>query len=69
MQYGTGIIFVTAYDKYAMEAIKYAAFDFLTKPVDPLLLKKTVERFKLDKLRYTLPQKMNRLTTFLTKRG
>ncbi len=33
------IIFVTAYDQYAIQAIRHAAFDLLTKPVDPDKLK------------------------------
>ncbi len=28
------IIFTTAYDQYAIKAIRYAAFDYLLKPVD-----------------------------------
>ena len=28
------IVFTTAYDQYAIRAIKYAAFDYLLKPVD-----------------------------------
>jgi two-component system LytT family response regulator len=38
------IIFTTAYDQYAIKAIKYAAFDYLLKPVDIEELKSAIER-------------------------
>jgi two-component system, LytTR family, response regulator len=38
------IIFTTAYDQYAIKAIKYSAFDYLLKPVDIEELKSAVER-------------------------
>jgi two-component system LytT family response regulator len=38
------IIFTTAYDHYAIKAIKFAAFDYLLKPVDIEELKLAVER-------------------------
>lgn len=38
------IIFVTAYDQYAIRAIKFTAVDYLLKPIDALELKKAVER-------------------------
>ena len=38
------IIFTTAYDRYAIKAIKYAAFDYLLKPVDIEELKIAVTR-------------------------
>lgn len=37
------VVFVTAYNEYALEAIKARAFDYLLKPVDPAELKATVE--------------------------
>ena len=43
------IIFTTAYDQYAIKAIKYAAFDYLLKPVDIEELKTTIG--KLDESR------------------
>jgi two-component system LytT family response regulator len=38
------LIFTTAYDQYAIKAIKYAAFDYLMKPVDIEELKTAVSR-------------------------
>jgi len=42
------IIFTTAYDQYAIKAIKYAAFDYLLKPIDIEELKTAVE--KIDRI-------------------
>jgi|SRR5688572_9467099 len=38
------IIFTTAYDHYAIKAIRFAAFDYLLKPVDIEELKMAIER-------------------------
>jgi two-component system LytT family response regulator len=38
------IIFVTAYDKYAIKAFKFSAVDYLLKPVDPDDLRQAVAR-------------------------
>lgn len=38
------LIFTTAYNQYAIKAIKYAAFDYLLKPVDIEELKQTVAK-------------------------
>jgi two-component system LytT family response regulator len=38
------IIFVTAYDEYAIKAIKFSALDYLLKPVDPDDLKTAVNK-------------------------
>ncbi|MDQ6761430.1 MAG: LytTR family DNA-binding domain-containing protein [Bacteroidota bacterium] len=38
------IIFTTAYDQYAIKAIKYAAFDYLLKPIDIEELKLSISK-------------------------
>jgi len=38
------LVFTTAYDQYAIKAIKYAAFDYLLKPIDIDELVATIER-------------------------
>jgi len=43
------IIFVTAHDEYAIQAIKTSALDFLTKPVDGKILKKAVNNLYAKK--------------------
>ena len=40
------IVFITAYDKYAVEAFRCAAFDYLLKPVDKADLLNTINRIK-----------------------
>jgi DNA-binding LytR/AlgR family response regulator len=40
------IVFVTAYDQYAVEAFERAAVDYVLKPADDDRLKKTIERLK-----------------------
>ena len=38
------IIFISAYDQYAIQAFKYSAVDYLLKPIDPDELKAAFER-------------------------
>jgi two-component system, LytTR family, response regulator len=45
-----GLIFVTAHNKYAIEAFKCSAIDYLLKPVDPEALQNSIER-AIDQLR------------------
>src|SRR5215467_12702443 len=42
------IIFTTAYDQYAIKAIKYAAFDYLLKPVDIEELRLCISKIKMQ---------------------
>jgi DNA-binding NarL/FixJ family response regulator len=42
----TKIIFITAFEHYAIQAIKNGAFDYLLKPVNIDELKETLERYK-----------------------
>lgn len=39
------VIFVTAYNHYAIQAIRFSALDYILKPIDALLLKAAVQRF------------------------
>jgi two-component system LytT family response regulator len=39
------VIFVTAYNHYAIQAIRFSALDYILKPIDAFLLKSAVNRF------------------------
>lgn len=43
---GPAVVFVTAYDDYALPAFDAAAVDYLLKPVDPARLARAVERLR-----------------------
>ena len=45
-QFHPEVIFVTAFDKFAIQAIRHAAFDYLLKPVDPVELSNAIERLQ-----------------------
>lgn len=47
-RYCPNIIFVTAYDKYAVEAFQTEAIHYLLKPVDPELLQQAIRRSNLN---------------------
>lgn len=49
-QWNFEVIFTTAYNEYAIQAIRYSALDYLLKPVDAGELVKAVERFKVKRI-------------------
>lgn len=55
------IIFVTAYDQFAIEAIRHSAFDFLVKPVTAEELHRALERFREEKQEVPVREKYSRL--------
>lgn len=55
------IIFVTAFNEYAIQAFKIAAFDYLLKPVDPIELKRSVNRYMESKHTPRLEERVNLL--------
>jgi two-component system LytT family response regulator len=60
------IIFVTAYNQYAIRAIKFCAIDYLLKPIDILELKQAVNRVLLKKEKKQENQKLKTLIANLT---
>ena len=44
------VIFVTAYNEFAIQAIRFSALDYLLKPVDGESLRQAVERYKVKRV-------------------
>ncbi len=61
----TCIVFQTAYDKYAIQAIKSAAFDYLMKPIDPEELREVVAKYRAGKPHSQLAGKIDDLLSHL----
>jgi two-component system LytT family response regulator len=62
-QYTFEVIFTTGFEQYAIEAIKYAALDYLLKPINFLDLQESVSRYEKKKLTNSSQQ---RIETFMT---
>ena len=46
------VIFITAYDQYALKAIKFSALDYILKPVDPHQLVEAVGKIRTERVDY-----------------
>ncbi|HNY08440.1 MAG TPA: LytTR family DNA-binding domain-containing protein [Tenuifilaceae bacterium] len=63
--YNPAVIFITAYNQFAIKAIKYAAFDYLLKPIDLDDLVDTLDRYKVNIDRGTMKAKADKLLSCL----
>lgn len=63
--YDFEIIFVTAYDQYGIQAVKFSAIDYLLKPVDTGELKKAVEKALLKSQQKKQNLQLENLITLL----
>lgn len=59
------LIFTTAYDQYAIKAIKYAAFDYLLKPIDIEELQITIKKAEQQVALNTTAERLETLTHHL----
>lgn len=61
----TCVVFQTAFNHYAIQAIKTAAFDYLMKPIDPEELREVVEKYRAVKPHAHLSGKIDELMVHL----
>ncbi len=56
------VVFITAYDQYAIKAIKFSAVDYILKPIDPQQLIDAVEKVRnLSPANIQSPERINTL--------
>ena len=55
------VIFTTAFDQYAIAAIKLSALDYLLKPIDEDLLRKSVDKFKRQRNEQNIQSQLTQL--------
>ena len=61
------IIFVTAFNEYAIQAFKVSAFDYLLKPVNQQELEQTLQRYMDSVRNVKLPERVNLLKEVYAK--
>lgn len=61
----TTIVFVTAYNKFAIDAFKVSAFDYLLKPADHETIAQLLERYKINQQGYNLEKRLDQLFDFM----
>lgn len=60
------VIFVTGFDRYALQAIKCCAVDYLLKPVEPAELNRALEKIRRNTQPVTL-ERLQHLVDFIAK--
>ena len=61
------VIFLTAYDKYAIDAFKINALDYLLKPINPDLFDESLNRVRNEIEKEHISAKSQQLTTLLNE--
>ena len=61
------MIFLTAYDEYAIEAFNTHAIDYLLKPIDKMRFKESLDHASDQILKNTISQRSEQLTQLLSQ--
>lgn len=61
------VIFITAFEEYAIKAFKFSALDYLLKPVDPEELTSAIEKLKMTIEKDSISTRINAMFQFMNK--
>ena len=62
------LIFVTAYDSYAIKAIRFSALDYFVKPVEIGELKAAVSKAEVNRMKHTADSQIDLLMEYLQRK-
>ncbi|MCB0572542.1 MAG: response regulator transcription factor [Phaeodactylibacter sp.] len=63
-----GIIFITAYGRFALKAFQYNALDYLVKPIAPEALSRAIRKVKTNLSQHLYPEQLSRLLKMIKTR-
>lgn len=67
IEINTPIIFITAYDEYALKAFKVNSIDYILKPIDEDELRAAIEKFKSSNRNHLMPKEFESVLEMLGK--
>jgi DNA-binding LytR/AlgR family response regulator len=69
LKLNTEIVFVTAHNKFAIEAFKVSAFDYLLKPVSEVMINDLLQRYSNDRPQNNTALKLESLFSYINNVG
>jgi len=69
LKLNTEIVFVTAHNKFAIDAFKVSAFDYLLKPVNEETISEVLQRYCVDRPQNNTASKLDSLFSYINNFG
>jgi len=69
LKINTDIVFVTAHNKFAIDAFKVSAFDYLLKPVNEEMINELLQRLSAERPKNNITSKLDSLFSYINNFG